>query len=484
MLMPVVRLASARGLGSLARVRDSRVASRLGTRSYAVMEDREEDLGAEEPTAVEKGLPPQSGDGPNPKTPAEFDSLNFDEMPSVKFWKTWQRRSPADDLQDFAQSGFDLEKLTSLSPVTASDWGLNEEGSFRYWSYHLFRSSFFVAQAAAGLAASRTAESTASSLDYLTTNTGLRLVTEALQMFRQDFNNIKAGHYKEPYDMDLRHRQFNPLFVLDRATRFLREAPRTLKRRTVGKPDPVWLNSPLYPEYYMNSWHYQTDGWLSSESAGVYETSTETLFLGQQDAMQRTTLVPLAKHFKGRNLAKDEARILELACGTGRFATFLKDNFPDAHVTALDMSPFYLQEARDNFAHWAELKQAGSDGYDFIQAPAEKIPVPDASYDAITCIYLFHELTAEVRREIVGEMFRVLKPGGVVSFTDSMQLGDRPELDGNIDAFTDFNEPNYSDYVRTDLGGLFREAGFTCDTKELASRSKNLSFVKSEDILQ
>ena len=84
----------------------------------------------------------------------------------------------------------------------------------------------------------------------------------------------------------------------------------------------------------------------------------------------------------------------------------------------------------------------------------------------------------------MGEMYRVLKPGGIVSFTDSMQLGDRPELDGNIDAFTDFNEPNYSDYVRTDLGGLFREAGFTCDTKELASRSKNLSFVKGEDILQ
>ncbi len=65
-----------------------------------------------------------------------------------------------------------------------------------------------------------------------------------------------------------------------------------------------------------------------------------------------------------------------------------------------------------------------------------------------------------------------------------MQLGDRPELDANIDAFTDFNEPNYSDYVRTDLGALFKAAGFTCFQKELASRSKVLSFIKNEEYFQ
>lgn len=32
---------------------------------------------------------------------------------------------------------------------------------------------------------------------------------------------------------------------------------------------------------------------MSSRSASVYETSTETLFLGRQDAMQRMTLVPM-----------------------------------------------------------------------------------------------------------------------------------------------------------------------------------------------
>ena len=53
--------------------------------------------------------------------------------------------------------------------------------------------------------------------------------------------------------------------------------------------DAVWMKSPLYPSYYMNSFHYQTDGWLSPSSASVYESSTETLFLGRQDAMQVVT---------------------------------------------------------------------------------------------------------------------------------------------------------------------------------------------------
>lgn len=63
--------------------------------------------------------------------------------------------------------------------------------------------------------------------------------------------------------------------------RFLREASFTLTRRAAGKPDKVWLESGLYPSYYLNSWHYQTDGWLSEESAKVYEASTETVFVGK-----------------------------------------------------------------------------------------------------------------------------------------------------------------------------------------------------------
>lgn len=133
--------------------------------------------------------------------------------------------------------------------------------------------------------------------------------------------------------------------VQDRSTRFLREAVKTLDRRSKQVPDPIWLRSELYPAYYLNSWHYQTDGWLSSESAKVYETSTETLFIGRQDVMQRHTMLPLASWLEDRGLPRsgDGLQLLEVACGTGRFATFLRDNLPGVAYTGLDLSPFYLQ---------------------------------------------------------------------------------------------------------------------------------------------
>lgn len=41
--------------------------------------------------------------------------------------------------------------------------------------------------------------------------------------------------------------------------------------------------------------------------------------------MQRQTLVPLSNHFRRSRPARAGApKILEVACGTGRFATFLK----------------------------------------------------------------------------------------------------------------------------------------------------------------
>ena len=69
----------------------------------------------------------------------------------------------------------------------------------------------------------------------------------------------------------------------------------------------------------------QTDGWLSDASAKVYEVSTETLFIARQDAMQRQTLVPLREFMAERSAASGAGtRLLEVAGGTGRFATFLK----------------------------------------------------------------------------------------------------------------------------------------------------------------
>jgi tRNA1(Val) A37 N6-methylase TrmN6 len=52
--------------------------------------------------------------------------------------------------------------------------------------------------------------------------------------------------------------------------------------------------------------------------------------------------------------------MLEVGAGTGRFATFLRDNYPCATLTVSDLSPFYLQEARNNMRYWQEKNSSSS----------------------------------------------------------------------------------------------------------------------------
>lgn len=81
------------------------------------------------------------------------------------------------------------------------------------------------------------------------------------------------------------------------------------------------------------------------------------------------------------------------------------------------------------------------------------------------------------RAAAAAEFCRVLAPGGVVALTDSIQLGDRPALDGRLGNFVKLNEPHYADYLQCDLPALFD--GLEPDTKWLTSSSKTLSFRKA-----
>ena len=59
-----------------------------------------------------------------------------------------------------------------------------------------------------------------------------RLPAEAMGAYAQDLALIKEGVYKLPWDMTtLRHRQFNPAFVLQQGHRFVRETGNVLGAR-------------------------------------------------------------------------------------------------------------------------------------------------------------------------------------------------------------------------------------------------------------
>ena len=244
----------------------------------------------------------------------------------------------------------------------------------------------------------------------------------------------------------------SPAELLARARAMLEDLPATVQRRHARDASTVRsaTKDRELPDYYAQDFHFQTGGYLTEGSAKLYDVQVETLFLGGAGAMRREALRPIAEFMRGR----DQRRIslLDVACGTGRFLHDCRIAWPAMRLTGLDLSSAYLDEARH---HMQGLRPAC-----LISANAEAIPLPDASQDIVVCIFLFHELPPEVRRGVTAQMARVLKPGGLLVFIDSLQFGDRPGWDGLIEGFPmRFHEPYYRHYAIDDLTALFEGAG-------------------------
>ncbi|WP_445599072.1 class I SAM-dependent methyltransferase [Azospirillum sp. A39] len=289
-------------------------------------------------------------------------------------------------------------------------------------------------------------------------------------LLARDLANIEAGYYRMPHDL-----LPGPRRVLADAAAFFADLPAVARRRRgrIGRevraaPPP---GSERLPAYYRQNFHFQTDGYLSAESARLYDHQVEVLFGGGADAMRRQALVPIHQHLRERRQA--DCRLLDVAAGTGRFLTFVKDNHPRLDATALDLSHAYLAEARRRLAPWARSTRV-------VQALAEAMPLPDSSQDVVTCVYLFHELPRRVRAAVAAEIARVLKPDGIAVFVDSLQTGDDPAMDGLLRLFPlAFHEPYFADYAAGDLPALFAAAGLTVRSCELAFLSKVIVLAKT-----
>jgi ubiquinone/menaquinone biosynthesis C-methylase UbiE len=283
-----------------------------------------------------------------------------------------------------------------------------------------------------------------------------------LSAFEKEAADVAAGLYPAMDD-----RPADPVKAVRRTADFITDALAVEARRRRGDGAEVRDESPAsYPAYYRQNFHYQTGGWFTAESAGRYEAQVEALFAGTAGAMRRRALSLLAKAWRERD--HRGLTILDLACGTGGFLADLAAAFPRARRFGLDLSPAYLATA-------------GTEGRGaaLVQAKAEQLPFADASLDAVTSVYLFHELPPKVRKAVAAEIARVLKPGGVFALADSIQPVDEPRLTRLLEAFPAyFHEPYYSSYSTLDLAALFGEVGLTVKARDHAFLTKAVLFEK------
>ena len=103
------------------------------------------------------------------------------------------------------------------------------------------------------------------------------------------------------------------------------------------------------------------------------------------------------------------ARILDVGCGTGVFASRLRAASPAVEVYGVDLVSEMLHKGRER---WRSHR-----GHVFpVQGDSERLPFATGSFDIVTCSNSFHHYPRQDRAVL--EMARVLKPGGRLMIVD------------------------------------------------------------------
>ncbi|MDP2950627.1 MAG: class I SAM-dependent methyltransferase [Chloroflexota bacterium] len=102
--------------------------------------------------------------------------------------------------------------------------------------------------------------------------------------------------------------------------------------------------------------------------------------------------------------------VLEVGCGRGAGARYIEQIFRPRQVVAMDLDPKEIRLAR------RYLKSRRADGVQLLLADATRLPFEDGRFDAVFEIGILHHVPDW--RGALGEIARVLKPGGTFYFLD------------------------------------------------------------------
>jgi ubiquinone/menaquinone biosynthesis C-methylase UbiE len=182
-------------------------------------------------------------------------------------------------------------------------------------------------------------------------------------------------------------------------------------------------------------------------------------------------------HAKGESLAillelvqpQPDWQVLDVGTGAGHTAMVFAPHV--ARVIATDLTEGMV-------AKTAELAAArGLANLETRPADAEALPFEDSSFDLVTSRLAFHHFPNA--RQAVSEFARVLKPDGVLGFTDNIVVPDK-QAAGYYNAYEKLRDPSHNwIYPLVRLQAMFEQAGLQVEaTREL---SKEFEFHKWAD---
>ena len=211
-----------------------------------------------------------------------------------------------------------------------------------------------------------------------------------------------------------------------------------------------------YPDYYTTSFHAYPEGNLSWKAAWEVESAARSVHakIWSEGDINGDMLLRQSYHQILEQQVTAPKDILDLGCGVGMSTQALQEVYPQAQITGIDLSPYFLAVAQ----YYARLNRQQ---INWIHSAAESIDLPDESFDLISASLVFHELTTVAAQEIIAEARRLLRPGGHFAIMDmNPQSPIFLKMPPYILTLLKSTEPYLDQYFAIDLEQTFIKAGF------------------------
>ncbi|MEL7037529.1 MAG: methyltransferase domain-containing protein [Cyanobacteria bacterium J06592_8] len=216
-----------------------------------------------------------------------------------------------------------------------------------------------------------------------------------------------------------------------------------------------------YPEYYLRPFHAYDEGNLSWQAAVEAESAAYTVHAKiwpeagiEGDRRLRQTYNDILQ----ANLPTNLQNIVDLGCSVGMSTFSLQELYPQAQITGVDLSPYFLAVAQYSSQKW---QQQGYPLPTWVHAPAEATTLPDNSFDLVSLCLICHELPQAATQQIFTEARRLLRSGGYLAVMD---MNPNSEVARKMPAFVltllKSTEPYLDEYFSLNLEQMLTEAGF------------------------
>ncbi|MEQ9671898.1 methyltransferase domain-containing protein [Coleofasciculus sp. G2-EDA-02] len=212
-----------------------------------------------------------------------------------------------------------------------------------------------------------------------------------------------------------------------------------------------------YPDYYLRPFHAYDKGNLQWDAAFEQEVAAYAVHanLYPEDRLQGDAKLRQSYHeLVQKQVAIEPQDIVDLGCGVGMSTFSLQKIYPQAKITGVDLSPYFLAVAAYN-------SQQDHREINWKHGAAEATGLPDTSFDLVSIFLVFHELPQMAAKAILREARRLLRPGGYLTLMD---MNPQSQVYGTMPAyvFTLFKstEPYFDEYFTLDMEEAIAEAGF------------------------